>query len=73
MSYIKSISEINEEEYNKLITIEDSDRKTFYKMIEDIADKSLFQRKIIGEYEKRSDRIYKIDSDKSVKSEYNMC
>ena len=42
MGYIKSIAEITEEEYNKLILLENEDRKAFHEMIEEIAYRSPF-------------------------------
>jgi hypothetical protein len=48
MSYIKSIAEITEEEYNKLITVQDNDRKTFHEMIEDISYKKGFHPNAYG-------------------------
>lgn len=42
MSYIRTVAEINEEEYNKLIAIERSNTKVFHEMIEEIAYKSPF-------------------------------
>lgn len=48
MSYIKTISEINEEEYNKLIVIKRNDIKTFHERVVEIASKSLFKPNAYG-------------------------
>ena len=42
MSFIKSIIEITEEEYNKLVVLENGNGKAFREMIEDIAYRSPF-------------------------------
>ena len=41
--YIRTVAEITEEEYNKLITIQTTNRKAFHEMIEDIAYRSPFK------------------------------
>jgi hypothetical protein len=48
MGYIKSITEITEEEYNKLIILENNDRKSFHEMIESIACRSNFSPNAYG-------------------------
>lgn len=43
MSYIRTVAEVNKEEYNKLIAIERKDVKAFHEMVEEIAYKSPFK------------------------------
>lgn len=48
MGCVKTLYEINEEEYNKLIAIENENKKEFHNMIEDIAHKSMFPPNAYG-------------------------
>ena len=56
MSFVKTKFEINENEYNKLIAIENDDRKAFNEIIEDMACHSSFHPAGYGFY---SPRVYK--------------
>ena len=46
--YIRTVAEITEEEYNKLITIQTTNRKAFHEMIEDIAYRKGFNPNAYG-------------------------
>jgi hypothetical protein len=43
MAYIRTMTEVCENEYNKLIELEKSDKKAFHEMIEEIAYRSPFK------------------------------